>query len=218
MNHAPLTFGLSRAFLSLPVTVALAGMTGLFLTRPVAEENPTGGTQLEAGLTLDGNRDFVTPGPDSASQATATFGSGTQHVSDTDGRKPVENSREVEVARITRLLAGTWSRESYGTRSLTIREDGTATMVIRPSTVYALVFGEQIDVEVQWELQDGCVDYKVTSATPSDKFELARSTWGDHWHEKIDRLDEKTLILLGEDGDKYEWTRMTVKPESVKDR
>ena len=125
-----------------------------------------------------------------------------------NGTPPTEDQDAKEEARITMLLAGTWTRESYGNRQLTIREDGTASMVIKPSTVYALVFGDQIDIEVKWELQDGYVDYKVTSATPAEKFEMAKKTWGDHWHEKINKLDENTLILLGEEGDEYEWTRV----------
>ena len=81
-------------------------------------------------------------------------------------------------------------------------------MVIKPSSVYAFVFGPIINVDVKWELQDGHVDYKVTGGTPTDKVDLAKKTWGDHWHEKIEKLDEKTLVLLGEEGDKYEWTRI----------
>ena len=87
-------------------------------------------------------------------------------------------------------------------------------MVIKPSTVYALVFGSRLDIEVKWELQDGHVDYKVTSATPAEKFEMAKKTWGDHWHEKIQKLDEKTLILLGEEGDEYLWTRVEAGSDS----
>lgn len=187
---------LNPVLASVPIVIALAGAIGFYLTAdegegPAVDETASGETQPT---------DTSKPGEDSSPK------------DNTAGTKPAEepstDEDAREIARITKLLAGTWTRESYGNRRLTIREDGTASMVIKPSTVYALVFGDRIDIEVKWELQDGYVDYKVTSATPAEKFEMAKKAWGDHWHEKINKLDENTLILLGEEGDEYEWTRV----------
>ena len=188
--------GLNPVLASIPIVIALGGALGFYLMADDAEgtavDETTGG---ETQITDTSNPDGVSNPKD-----------------DSPGTKPdtpsAEDEDAREAARITKLLAGTWTRESYGNRRLTIREDGTASMVIKPSTVYALVFGDRIDIEVKWELQDGYVDYKVTSATPAEKFEMAKKTWGDHWHEKINKLDEETLILLGEEGDEYEWTRV----------
>lgn len=119
---------------------------------------------------------------------------------------------DVKVTRQKKLLVGSWSRESYGSRTLTINADGSAQLVIKPNSFYSVVFGDKISAEIAWELQGEFVDYKVTSADPEEKFEIARKAWGDHWHEKILKLDDTKLILLGDNDKKYEWTR--VKSES----
>jgi hypothetical protein len=189
--------GLNPALASIPIVLVLAGAVGFYLMvddvdGTAVDETTGGGTQITDTSQPD---DVSKPKDDSPGAKS-------------NDTPPAEDKDSKEAARITKLLAGTWTRDSYGNRRLTIREDGTASMVIKPSTVYALVFGDRIDIEVKWELQDGYVDYKVTSATPAEKFEMAKKTWGDHWHEKIHKLDEKTLILLGEEGDEYEWTRV----------
>jgi len=187
---------LNPVLASIPIVIALAGALGFYLMADDAEGTPVDETaSSETQPTDNSNSDEGSSPKDDAA-------------STKPGEKPSVDEDAEEIARITKLLAGTWTRESYGNRQLTIREDGTASMVIKPSTVYALVFGDRIDIEVKWELQDGYVDYKVTSATPAEKFEMAKKTWGDHWHEKINKLDEDTLILLGEEGDEYEWTRV----------
>jgi hypothetical protein len=200
----------SRGMLSFPVLLAVAGITsvataGIFLVGGSSEE--ASHQSAEVAVAAD-------PGKKAA---TASSVSDDPDETTPAGRidKPKVSTEDAEAARTTRLLIGSWTRESYGTRTLTIHEDGTAKMVIKPSSVYSFVFGSVINVEVKWELQDGHVDYKVTGGTPTDKVDLAKKTWGDHWHEKINKLNEKTLILQGEEGDKYEWTRVeTPKPAS----
>lgn len=201
MWNLRLTTGLNPAIATVPV-LAVAGVVGFFLIGRSSVEPSADDTQ--------------SPGPAEVRQGDSAQGNAavaTEAGAGESATPPRESEVDPEAARILRLLTGTWTRESYGTRELTIRSDGTASMVIKPSTVYALVFGPRIDIEVAWELQDGYVDYKVTSATPEDKFEMAKQTWGDHWHEKIHKLDETTLILLGENGDEYVWNRM--KADSV---
>lgn len=129
----------------------------------------------------------------------------TGDATDTASEKP---STEYKAARFTKLLIGSWTREAYGTRTLTINEDATAKFVIKPSSFYAFVFGPEIIAEIEWELQGEYLDYGITGGTPADKLQLAKDSWGDHWHEKITRLDGENLILLGEDGQKYHWTRV----------
>lgn len=193
----------ARGMMSFPVVLAVAGITsaataGIFLVGSSADEATF--TNVEVALGQD-----ETPTTVAASAKTeAAVRPGA------DSRKPETkpSAADAEAARTVKLLLGSWTRESYGTRTLTIHEDGTAKMVIKPSSGYSFVFGPVINIEVKWELKDGHVDYKVTGGTPADKVDLAKKTWGDHWHEKIDKLDEKTLILQGEEGDKYEWTRI----------
>ena len=112
--------------------------------------------------------------------------------------------------RFRELIVGTWKRYSHGNRLLTIRKDGTATMVIKPDFVWAFVFGNRVDIEIKWKIENGRAIYHVTSGTPPDKAELARQQFGDRWNEKILELDDDHLLLL--DGDdkqsQYKWKRV----------
>ena len=114
-----------------------------------------------------------------------------------------------ETARLNKLVVGSWKQDFYGERTLTVKDDGTATMVIRPGGVFALGFGEKIDLTMFWSVKDGHLDYGVNGGSPADKVKLAASTWGDHWVEKIVKLDENKLDLLSVDGSSHSiWERV----------
>jgi len=115
-----------------------------------------------------------------------------------------------ETARLRKLIVGSWRQDYYGERTLTVKADGTATMTILPSGVFAFGFGPKIDLTMFWSVKDGRLDYGVNGGTPADKVKLAASTWGDHWVEKIIELNENKLDLLSVDGSSHSiWERVT---------
>jgi hypothetical protein len=114
-----------------------------------------------------------------------------------------------ETARPSKLIVGSWRQDYYGERTLTVKADGTATMTILPSGVFAFGFGPKIDLTMFWSVKDGHLDYGVNGGTPDDKVKLAAKTWGDHWVEKIISLDESKLDLLSVDGSSHSiWERV----------
>lgn len=118
-------------------------------------------------------------------------------------------SVDPETARLSQLIVGNWQQEFYGKRTLTVKADGTATMTILPSGVFALGFGPKIDLTMFWSVKDGHLDYGVNGGTPDDKVKLAAKTWGDHWVEKIIELNETKLDLLSVDGSSHSiWERV----------
>jgi hypothetical protein len=125
---------------------------------------------------------------------------------DTD---PTVDQLDPETARLSKLIVGSWKQEFYGERTLIVKTDGTATMTILPSGVFALGFGPKIDLTMFWSVKDGHLDYGVSGGTPADKVKLAASTWGDHWVEKIIELNETKLDLLSVDGSSHSiWERV----------
>ncbi|MHC4879881.1 MAG: hypothetical protein ACYTGL_25805 [Planctomycetota bacterium] len=134
----------------------------------------------------------------------------------------VEQPTESEDDRMRREILGSWQQQRFGSRLLTVQPDGKATMVIRPDSVWAFAYGERIDLEMFWSIEDGRIDYGYNGGTPADKVELASKTWGDHWIEEIVELTDSRLVLLAEDGQtRSEWERASTdrKPPSVsKDR
>lgn len=114
-----------------------------------------------------------------------------------------------ETARLSNLIVGSWKQNFYGERTLTVKSDGTASMTILPSGVFTLGFGPKIDLTMFWTVKDGHLDYGVSGGTPADKVQLAASTWGDHWVEKIIALTDTKLDLLSVDGSSHSiWERV----------
>lgn len=127
--------------------------------------------------------------------------------------EPVERV-DPETLRLSKLIIGNWKQDFYGERTLTVKADGTASMTILPSGIFALGFGPKIDLTMFWSVKDGHLDYGVNGGTPDDKVKLAASTWGDHWVEKIVTLDENRLDLLSEDGSSHSiWERVSNEAE-----
>jgi len=120
-----------------------------------------------------------------------------------------------ETARLSNLIVGSWKQNFYGERTLTVKSDGTASMTILPSGVFALGFGPKIDLTMFWSVKDGHLDYRVSGGTPADKVKLAASTWGDHWVEKIIELTDTKLDLLSVDGSSHSiWERVPTEVDS----
>ena len=114
-----------------------------------------------------------------------------------------------ETSRLSKLVVGEWRQNFYGERTLSVKDDGTASMTILPSGVFAFGFGPKIDLTMFWSVKDGHLDYGVNGGSPEDKVKLAAKTWGDHWVEKIISLDENKLDLLSVDGSSHSiWERI----------
>ena len=129
--------------------------------------------------------------------------------------EPVESS-DPESAKFSQLIVGEWRQDYYGTRTLSVKADGTATMTIVPSPVFAIGFGPKIDLTMFWSVKDGHLDYGVSGGTPTDKVKLAAKTWGDHWVEKIIELNETKLDLLSVDGSSHSiWERVSGRESST---
>jgi len=112
----------------------------------------------------------------------------------------VENELDHAARQRQKLLIGTWQQEFYGTRTLTVLPEGTGRMLIRPSGIWASLFGDQIQLDMFWKLDGDRIDYGYSGGRPADKVEAARKSWGDRWLEKIETLSDEVLVLLAADG------------------
>jgi len=99
-------------------------------------------------------------------------------------------------------------RQYHGKRVLSVKSDGTATMVIEPSTFYTLFFGKRLTIQLAWKIENGHAIYDVTGGSPADKLKIAKNTWGDRWDERILELNSERLVLKAESGSKSKWTRV----------
>lgn len=162
------------------------------------------GTEVVASA----RNDMRPAGPDQSTDADATTTDTTAPAADVEPQKELSP----EDAERARLIVGVWEQERYGTRRMTVNEDGTASMVLRPAGLWATMFGNRIDLDMYWKVRDGHIDYGVSGGSPKKQMEAARSMWGDHWVEKIEALSDGELVLLDQSTSApSKWTRI---PES----
>ena len=107
-----------------------------------------------------------------------------------------------------RRLLGVWEDDYKGKRVLTVRDDGTATMIVEPSGLNSL-FAAKLQFEETWEIDDGHLTMKVTSGKPSARVNFILKTMGDSTRQRILELTESRLRLLDENGEtEYDWRRV----------
>ena len=111
--------------------------------------------------------------------------------------------------RFRRLAIGTWTDNYQGKRTMTLRADGTGTMVVQLSGLSATLFAARLQFEMVWSVENGCLKKQTTGGEPADKVRLILKMMGDRADEPILEIDEDRLVLLDNDGTtKYNWTRV----------
>ena len=108
-----------------------------------------------------------------------------------------------------RLVVGTWQDEYQGKRTMTVRPDGTATMVVELHGWKATLYASRLQFEMIWSISDGRLKKRTTGGEPSGKVKAILTMMGDRVDEKILELTQDRLLLLDQNGKrKYEWRRV----------
>jgi hypothetical protein len=111
--------------------------------------------------------------------------------------------------RQRQLVVGRWQDEYRGKRYLTIRNDGTATMVVEPDGIGKKLFAERLSFEIEWTFSDGRIVMTMTSGEPKSKTSLVMKLYGSRAEYSLLNLDEQQLLLLDGDGaTRYDWRRI----------
>jgi len=114
------------------------------------------------------------------------------------------------------LLTGNWEQQNHGRRTLTVRDDGTATMVVYPEVVGKFLVGDRLEVDIQWELKDKILTFEMTGGKPAGKIEFVKTMWGSKRDHRIEKLTTSELLLLDEDLDPdVVWNRVEVLAENA---
>jgi hypothetical protein len=110
--------------------------------------------------------------------------------------------------RLRKLAHGTWEDDYQGRRTMTLRDDGTGTMVVELSGLEATLFASKLTFEMEWSVQDGRMQKRTTGGEPAGRVKLILNMMGDRVDEPILELTEDRLLLLDKDGKtKYNWRR-----------
>jgi hypothetical protein len=114
--------------------------------------------------------------------------------------------------QLRKLVVGTWQDDYEGRRTLTLREDGTGTMVVELSGLKATLVAPRLTFRMEWSVAGGRLRKHSLGGEPAAKVNLILKTMGDTVDEPILELTEDRLLLLDRDGKtKYDWRRVRSK-------
>lgn len=120
----------------------------------------------------------------------------------------VENPAKKD-AEYRRLVLGTWEDDYEGKRTMTVREDGTATMVVKLSGLKAALYAKQLRFDMVWSIKNGRLKKRTVGGEPSGRVKLILKMMGDQVDEPILELTPERLLLLDQNGKrKYDWRRV----------
>ncbi|MBD3676625.1 MAG: hypothetical protein HUJ26_24195 [Planctomycetaceae bacterium] len=121
---------------------------------------------------------------------------------------PVEEGPTDEEYR--QLLVGSWEMERNGRRFITLHADGTAEMTVELASKWSLLFGKQLQFNIEWAIEEGVLTMITTGGEPKGKVELLTSMYGAERVQPIKILDKTTLRLPDDDpdGEDHIWTRV----------
>jgi hypothetical protein len=127
--------------------------------------------------------------------------SGPSNVNRPPAADPDERQRQ--------LAVGTWRDFHHGKRTLTLRDDGTATMVLELSGLKARLFTRRLELKIVWSIEDGKMHRRTVGGTPRDKVEFVNRRAGVAVAEPIEELTADQMTLLDQNGSqKYHWRRV----------
>ncbi len=112
-------------------------------------------------------------------------------------------------ARNRKLILGTWQDNYKGKRTMTFREDGTATMIVEPTGLAATLYAERMTFEEEWQIDEGRLKLHATGGEPKIRVNLVLKTMGNTSDYKILELTQVRMLLEDKDGKtKFDWQRI----------
>lgn len=127
-------------------------------------------------------------------------------VTNPSGQSAPQPLSQDEQRRLSAL--GDWEDDYRGKRHLSLRDDGTATMVVEPDKLGQAVFAAKLQFDIEWSIEDGRLKMHTLGGEPAGKVNLILKLYGNRTHQKILELTNDQLIVLDEDGKtKYTWRR-----------
>jgi hypothetical protein len=110
-------------------------------------------------------------------------------------------------------VIGVWEDHYQGHRTMTVRADGTATMVVELKGWKARLYASELRFEMTWSIANGRMTKQTTGGEPAGKVKMILKLMGDRVRERIMELTAERLVLLDKDGKRqYDWRRVQPKP------
>ncbi|MEX2139352.1 MAG: hypothetical protein WD894_08830 [Pirellulales bacterium] len=112
-------------------------------------------------------------------------------------------------SRMQDLVLGTWEDDYQGKRTLTVRPNGTATMVVEFDGWKARMFTPRLRIETTWTIDEGRFNRRTVGGEPADKVEFVKRRVGDRASDQIVKVTAQRMVLIDQDGEtRYNWRRV----------
>ncbi len=119
--------------------------------------------------------------------------------------------------QIERLVSGAWTSEYYGTRYLTIRNDGSATVLFQANTLASMFVGRLLKIEYTWEYdsQHMQVVFRMEQGAPEQGAEYVAKLWGKLQKQDVISVCREQLHMRDLDGKtEHHWKRVDTIPRT----
>ncbi|HMP16850.1 MAG TPA: hypothetical protein PKD72_07500 [Gemmatales bacterium] len=106
-------------------------------------------------------------------------------------------------------LLGTWQDDYEGKRTMTLRDDGTGTMMVELTGMKAALFASKLRFEMQWSLDNKKLIKTTIGGEPASKVNMILNMMGNTAEDTIIEITNDRLLLLDKDGKThYDWRRV----------
>lgn len=118
-------------------------------------------------------------------------------------------SAELNSQELLARLVGKWEQtKSTSKQILTIKENGTATMVIEPQGIWSTVLGKKVTVDIEWHLNAATLTLLAVGGSPENKLDYIKQLWGSEFVREIHSIEDKMFTLRDVEGDvSQKWIR-----------
>lgn len=113
------------------------------------------------------------------------------------------------------LIVGRWETNRHGGRRvMTVSEDGTAVVRVEVTGSWSYVLGDQITLNLKWQIEDGSLKFQTTGGKPEASVNVLTSLYGNERNQPILILDEKTLRVPDDEPEDPDhiWSRLPDSP------
>jgi hypothetical protein len=158
-------------------------------------------TDLPAASTND---PASNPGPSSTAQAATT--QPVDHITKQHPNPDADNPSALQQA-----ILGVWEDDYQGHRTLTLKDDGTGSMLVELEGLASSLFANTMEFDEEWSFDaDGQLLTMIASGgKPATKVNLVLRMYGTRATYKVVDVSEDVMVLVDQaDEKRYEWRRV----------
>ncbi len=90
-------------------------------------------------------------------------------------------------------LVGCWRDSFYGQRTLTLKPDGSATMLLELDFAGRLLYGKTLEFDLQWSLDGSTLSFEILTGRPVEAAKSAMKLWGEAFDYRLELVDSENL-------------------------